>query len=77
MHAIARALRAQMGSLSSVPTSIPTKEKANASGQKQRFELGWLVGPQLVLAFERQRLERFASKDRQSEQRHSQHQQPQ
>ncbi len=69
MRAIVRASRAQMGSLSSVPTSIPTKEKANASGQKQRFELGWLVGPQLVLAFERQRIERFASREQRQQQK--------
>lgn len=53
-----------MGSLSSVPTSIPTKETANAPGQKQRFELGRLIGPRLIFAFERQPVERFAPEHR-------------
>jgi len=65
MRAIVRASRAQMGSLSSVPTSIPTKEKTNAPGQKQRFELWWLVGPQLVFGFERQPVGRLASREQQ------------
>jgi hypothetical protein len=68
-----------MGSLSSVPTSIP-RRRSNAPGQKQRFELGWLVGPQHVFAFERRPIKRFAQDQRQqqSEQRQSkQRQQPQ
>jgi len=67
MHATARASRAQMGSLSSVPTSIP-RRRSNAPGQKQRFELGWLVRPQLIFAFEWQPLEQFAEEQWQQRQ---------